>query len=71
METGAGYRNVHEFSDLSAFADEIGGVLANEGPTFVVLKVVLGAESPRDYGQLYAAAKRVAFRNAVSAPSVQ
>jgi sulfopyruvate decarboxylase subunit beta len=62
---GAGYRNIHEFSELTRFEAGIGLVLEAEGPTFVVLNVERGAEVPLDYGKLYAAETRVAFRNTV------
>jgi phosphonopyruvate decarboxylase len=62
----AGYRNVHEFSDIDDFRAGIGEILDARGPTFVVLKVVAGAEVPRDYGVLYAASARAAFRTAIA-----
>ena len=62
----AGYRNVHEFSDLADFSARIPAIVAAKGPTFVCLKVVAGAEVPRDYGVLYAASARAAFRKAIA-----
>jgi phosphonopyruvate decarboxylase len=70
LARGAGYRQVHEFSELEKFAAEIGDVLAGEGPIFIELKVAVGPDVPRDYGKLYAPDTRVAFRKAVAeAPS--
>ena len=68
LARSAGYRNVHEFSDLATFRAQIADVLKAEGPIFVDMKVVAGAEVPQDYGALYAPATRVAFRQAINAP---
>lgn len=62
----AGYRNVLEFDDLADFAAQIPGILKAKGPTFVDLKLIAGADVPRDYGVLYAAAARAAFRKAIA-----
>jgi thiamine pyrophosphate-dependent acetolactate synthase large subunit-like protein len=58
----AGYAATHEFSDIAVFEQQIGSVLDQAGPVLVDLKLVAGAESPRDYRGLYAAERRAAFR---------
>lgn len=68
MALAAGYRNVHEFSDLADFTTQIADVLAAKGPTFVDMKWVAGADVPRDYGKLHAPETRAAFRKAINAP---
>jgi sulfopyruvate decarboxylase subunit beta len=57
----AGYAATHEFADITLFEQQIGGVLNETGPVLVDLKLVPGAESPRDYRGLYAAERRAAF----------
>ncbi|HEV3178495.1 MAG TPA: thiamine pyrophosphate-dependent enzyme [Stellaceae bacterium] len=61
----AGYAATHEFADLAHFEQQIGNVLGQTGPVLIDLKLVRGAESPRDYRGLYAAERRAAFRAAV------
>ena len=68
MARAAGYRNVYEFSDLADFTAKIAGVVQAKGPTFVDMKVIAGADVPRDYGALYAPPTRAAFRKAINAP---
>jgi phosphonopyruvate decarboxylase len=63
----AGYRSVHEFDDLDAFAARIAAVLKEDGPVFVVLKVVAGEPYPQDFPALHDAALREAFRAALAA----
>ena len=66
MALAAGYRNVHEFSDLADFSAKIASVVQAKGPTFVDMKVEAGADVPRDYGALYAPPTRAAFRKAIN-----
>ncbi len=61
----AGYAGTHEFSDIRQFEQQIGAVLGETGPVLIDLKLVPGAESPRDYRGLYAAERRAAFREAL------
>jgi phosphonopyruvate decarboxylase len=63
----AGYRSVHEFDDLDAFAARIGAVLQEDGPVFVVLHVVAGEPYPQDFPALHDASLREAFRTALAA----
>jgi phosphonopyruvate decarboxylase len=62
----AGYRRVHEFSELAAFEEKIGPVLKEEGPVFVVLKVVAGATYPQDFAAVHSAELRREFLEALS-----
>ena len=62
----AGYAVTHEFADIALFEQQIGAVLDQTGPVLIDLKLVPGAESPRDYRGLYAAERRAAFKAAVS-----
>ena len=62
----AGYAETHEFADIAAFEQQIAGVLKGTGPVLIDLKLVPGAESPRDYRGLYAADRRAAFRAALA-----
>jgi phosphonopyruvate decarboxylase len=66
----AGIAHCYEFSDLTGFAAGIDGVLRQEGPVFVDLKIVPGAPSPQNYPFIHGAATRAAFKDALrrSAP---
>jgi phosphonopyruvate decarboxylase len=61
----AGYRNVHEFSDLKVFEQRIAAVLDEGGPVFATLKIVASGPQERDYSQLHGAHVRKAFRDAL------
>ena len=61
----AGYRAVHEFSDLKIFEQRIGALLAERGPVFVDLKVVPSGPQERDYSRLHGPHVRKAFRDAL------
>lgn len=63
----AGYRTVHEFSDLKIFEQQIGAVLAEPGPVFVDLKIVAGGPQERDYSRIHGPQVRKAFREALAA----
>lgn len=57
----AGYRGVYEFDDLAVFEEKIGTVLKDEGPVFVVLKVVAGDAYPQDWSAIHSAELRQQF----------
>jgi len=61
----AGWRSVHEFSDLKIFEQRIGALLAERGPVFVDLKVVPSGPQERDYSRLHGPHVRKAFREAL------
>ncbi|WP_011580146.1 MULTISPECIES: thiamine pyrophosphate-dependent enzyme [Chelativorans] len=62
MARSAGYAAVYRFEDLGTFETGIKEVLQQPGPVFADLKVVPGADSPRDYAELYDPGKRDALR---------
>ena len=66
MAHEAGYAATHEFADIAAFEQQIGGVFKETGPVLIDLKLVPGAESPRDYRGLYAPERRATFRSALA-----
>jgi len=67
MARSAGYKSVHEFSDLKIFEQQIGAILAEPGPVFVCLKIVSSGEQERDYSRLHGPQVRKAFRDALAA----
>ena len=52
--------------ELAAFGERIGAVLKEEGPVFVVLKVIAGATYPQDFAALHSAELRRQFAAALS-----
>lgn len=67
LARAAGYRNVHEFSDLKIFEQRIAAVLEEEGPVFVNLKIVSSGAQERDYSRLHGAHVRKTFKDALAA----
>jgi len=63
----AGYRTVHEFSDLTIFEQQIGPLLSETGPVFADLKLASGGPQERDYTRLHGLHVRRAFREALAA----
>ena len=63
----AGHKNVHEFSDLKNFEQQIGSILKEEGPVFVECLVETGPVGPREYDDMYKPARRAALRKALGA----
>ena len=63
----AGYRAVHEFSDLKVFAQQIGALLSEPGPVFADLKITSSGPQERDYTRLHGPHVRKAFRDALAA----
>jgi len=63
----AGYRAVYEFADIKIFAQQIGDVLAQQGPIFADLKIVSSGPQERDYGRLHGPHVRQAFKEALAA----
>ena len=67
----AGYRAVHEFSDLKIFDQQIGALLSEPGPVFADLKITSSGPQERDYARLHGPHVRKAFRDALaSTPGV-
>ena len=65
LARGAGYRNVHEFSDLRNFEQQAGAVLAEQGPVFVTLKIAPVRPQQRDYNRIHGLEVRQAFKHAI------
>jgi phosphonopyruvate decarboxylase len=61
----AGYPKTYEISDLAAFEQQIAGLLREDGPIFVTLKLVPGEPPPQDYAYIHGAEAREAFRVAL------
>src|SRR5215216_5814263 len=61
----AGYRDVHMFSELKMFEQQVGAVLAQDGPVFVDLKVTPSGPQNRDYSLLHGPAVRAATKGAL------
>lgn len=62
----AGILKVHEFDDLADFDRRVGAVLDEQGPVFVVLKVVAGRTYPQDWPVMYSAELRNPFAAALA-----
>jgi len=67
LARSAGYGSVHEFSDLRNFEQQIGGILAEQGPVFVALKIEPSGPQQRDYNRIHGADIRQAFKDAIKA----
>ncbi|CAN0154300.1 unnamed protein product [Phaeothamnion confervicola] len=67
MARSAGYRSVYEFSDLKIFEQQVGAILAEQGPVFIDMKVESSGPQERDYGRLHGPATRQAFKDALNA----
>jgi phosphonopyruvate decarboxylase len=63
----AGHKNVYEFSDLKVFEQQVGAILAEQGPVFVCLKIVSSGEQERDYSRIHGPHVRKAFKDALAA----
>jgi sulfopyruvate decarboxylase subunit beta len=63
----AGYREVHEFSDLDVFEQRIGALLSRHGPVFADLKIVSSGPQQRDYSRLNGPHARKVFSAAIAA----
>ncbi len=62
----AGYRAVHAFSELAIFEQQVGSLLDETGPVFVVLKILPGGQQERDYRRLHGPQVRQGFREALA-----
>ncbi len=61
----AGYRRSYEISDLAEWKRELPGLLKEDGPIFVVLKVEPGEAYPENFRRLYSIEHREKFRRAL------
>jgi sulfopyruvate decarboxylase subunit beta len=65
----AGYVHTHTFDDKAAFDAAIAGVLKQDGPVFVDLRVAPGATRyPQDYDYIHSAGARDRFRAGLARP---
>jgi len=62
----AGYANTYTFSDLAAWDRSLDGILKEEGPILVDLKVEPGEDYPEDFRRLYSTEHRDRFRKALA-----
>lgn len=67
LARAAGYAGTYEFDRLEDWERAVPRVLKEDGPIFVDLKMVPGAESPEDFPRLYSVERREAFRAALRA----
>jgi phosphonopyruvate decarboxylase len=66
LARAAGYRACHAFSELASFEQQVGAVLAQDGPVFAALEVEKGALAPEfNYRKLDDPQKRADFRAAL------
>ncbi|MGE3150979.1 MAG: thiamine pyrophosphate-dependent enzyme [Pseudorhodoplanes sp.] len=63
----SGYRNAYAFNDLDELKKKIGGILKEDGPTLVTLKIVPGEDSPMDWGYIHGPQSRKDFKAALAA----
>src|SRR5262245_66218491 len=63
----AGYRSVHAFTDQRVFDQQVGAILAEQGPVFVDLKVQPSGPQTRDYSRLHGPDVRAAIKAALRA----
>lgn len=64
MAKSAGYREVHEFSDIDALDAALPAILKARGPVFVTLKVEMGKLYPEDFGYMHGPKSRADFMKA-------
>jgi sulfopyruvate decarboxylase subunit beta len=65
LARAAGYRNTYDFAELGAFEAAVAGILREEGPILVGLKLVPGEPPPQDYTFIHGAPARETFRAAL------
>jgi len=65
LARSAGINKVFEFDEIGAFEAEIGGVLAEQGPVFVCLRVEKGADYPYRWDVIHGPESRAIFREAM------
>jgi len=65
LARSAGYAQVHDFSELRSFEQQVGHVLAQEGPVFATLHVQKNRPLIYKYDDLYKTSRRVALKAAL------
>ena len=66
LARAAGYVRTYEFEALADWEREVKGILAQDGPVLVDLKVAPGKAYPEDFPRLYSVERRDAFRAALA-----
>jgi phosphonopyruvate decarboxylase len=62
LARSAGYAHTYDFSELASFEQQVGHVIAQQGPVFATLHVERSRPLTYDYRALYAADKRRAIK---------
>jgi len=62
LARSAGYAHTYDFSELASFEQQVGHVIAQQGPVFATLFVERSRPLTYDYRALYAADKRRALK---------
>ena len=65
LARAAGYRHVHDFSELRSFEQQVGHVLTQDGPVFATLHIEKARPLVYQYNDLYKVSRRVALRAAL------
>ena len=65
LAQASGYKKTYEFSDLKIFEQQVGAILAEQGPVFINLKVEPAGPQERDYSRIHGPAVRQAFKDAL------
>jgi sulfopyruvate decarboxylase subunit beta len=63
----AGYRSVHQLTDLKIFEQQIGALLSEPGPVFADLKITSSGPQERDYTRIHGPHVRKAFKDTLAA----
>lgn len=66
MAKAAGYAHSARYDALDPFAADLPGLIERPGPVFTELRVVPGADYPRDYDWIHGAETRARFKAALS-----
>jgi phosphonopyruvate decarboxylase len=66
MARAAGYRRTDTIDTLEDFEAKISGLLKEDGPVFVALKLVAGPPPSQDYAFIHGAPTRAAFKAALN-----
>ncbi len=65
LARSAGYRHVHDFSELRSFEQQVGHVLGQDGPVFATLHIEKARPLIYKYDDLYKKSRRVALKAAL------
>ena len=65
MARAAGYRRADTIATLADFETKIPGILTEQGPVFITLKLVAGPPPSQDYAFIHGAPTRATFKTAL------